>query len=538
MLVDAASLRWDHFPMCRRLACLLLVVSALFLALLEAPALALTQPEGDPQGTPIPVGQSLQTLFTGRGEAINALDNALTVPETFVPSCALTFEVLQRDSAYNDSFGWYNVTGQKPTINDLHEFLSCNDLVGAVKELNIKNDPAYAGGEIGFYEATGPCGSLQDYLNIFYSEKKYNADNGPQFQYVHLVIYNSTVTPNAFYFAWEDLLAGGDNDFNDLTTFVSGISCSGGGGACQTGAPGVCKDGTLQCQVGVLTCVPLVSPSNESCDGFDNDCNGQVDDGDICADSEVCDKGTCVPKCGGEFPCEVGKECDKGICVDPECIPVTCMEGSKCIKGECKDPCMGVSCPKGQACIAGNCIDPCKVIKCDDTQVCSAGACIDKCQCAKCAAQNQCQADGLCLPDACVNVMCPEGQYCIADGTCADACMGVVCPAGQLCAKGECVPDPNASGSGGSGGGGAGGSFGVGGSNAGGNGSGGAAGSAASGGGGNGSGGNGGGGSSSSGGGGGGCGCSAAGSSPVEVAWLSAAVVALCAGIKRRRRAR
>src|SRR5262245_43529691 len=150
-------------------ACLL----ALSTLLLAGSARALTQPEGDPNGTTIPVGNSLQDLFISRSEGISALNDALTVPETFVPSCALTFEVLQRDSAYNDSFGWYNVTGQKPTIDELHEFLSCNDLVGAVKVLNIKNDPAYAGGEIGFYEATGPCGSLQNYFNIFYSEKKY-----------------------------------------------------------------------------------------------------------------------------------------------------------------------------------------------------------------------------------------------------------------------------------------------------------------------------------------------------------------------------
>ena len=29
-------------------------------------------------------------------------------------------------------------------------------------------------------------------------------------------MHNSTVTPQAFYFAWEDLLVGGDNDFDDL----------------------------------------------------------------------------------------------------------------------------------------------------------------------------------------------------------------------------------------------------------------------------------------------------------------------------------
>ena len=50
----------------------------------------------------------------------------------------------------------------------------------------------------------------------------------------------------------------------------------------------------------------------ESCDGFDNDCNGSVDDGDnLCPFGEVCDDGNCVPNCGsGEFQCPADKVCD------------------------------------------------------------------------------------------------------------------------------------------------------------------------------------------------------------------------------------
>ncbi|MBK8257687.1 MAG: DUF4114 domain-containing protein [Polyangiaceae bacterium] len=430
------------------------LLPALALPFFASQALALSQPDG----TPIPQGNGLQDLFTSRGEALNASVDAQIVPETFVPSCALTFEVLQRNAGYQNAFGWYNVTGAAPGINDLHEFLHCYDGVGTIKPLpQIKNDPAYLGGEIGFYEGVinncGPNSGPQDYLYVFYSEKQYNPDGNQQNPYIHLLIYNSTVTPKAFYFGWEDLISGGDNDFDDLTTFVTGISCSGGGGKCQTGSPGVCADGTLQCQNGQLTCLPLAGPSNEKCDGFDNDCNGLVDDGDLCGADEVCDNGNCVPKCGGEFVCPPQKECDngKGLCVDAECIGVTCQEGTKCIKGICKDPCNGVACPKGQACIAGNCIDPCLGITCDDSQVCFEGACIEECQCAGCTAGSQCQADGLCLPDACVGKVCPPGTYCIADGTCADACSGVVCPSGQICTEGQCVTDPNP-GTGGTGG--------------------------------------------------------------------------------------
>lgn len=501
-------------------------------AALAPDALALSQPDG----TPIPQGNGLQGLFAQRGEAIDALADAQNVPETFIPACSLTFEVLQRNAGYQNAFGWYNVTGSAPALSDLHEFLKCSDGVGTIKPFpNIKNDPAYLGGEIGFYEGVinncGPNSGPADYLYVFYSEKNYNPDGNQANPYNHLLIYNSTVTANAFYFGWEDLISGGDNDFDDLTTFVTGISCAGGGGACQTGLPGVCAEGTLQCQNGQLTCVGLTGPSNEKCDGFDNDCNGLVDDGDLCAANEVCDNGVCVPECGGEFPCPPDKECDepKGLCVDPECVGVTCGEGTKCVKGVCKDPCNGVVCPIGQACIAGACIDPCGAITCDDDQVCVAGACIEKCQCAGCAAQNQCQPDGICIPDACVGVTCPVGQYCIADGTCADACNGVVCPEGQFCAEGQCAPDPNSTGSGGSGGSsGVGGDIGVGGGGSSG-GPGGMGGTAGSGGTGSGEGGSGGGQGS-----GGSCGCRAAGDGAAGLGAL-AALAALAFGAARRR---
>ncbi len=53
----------------------------------------------------------------------------------------------------------------------------------------------------------------------------------------------------------------------------------GGGGACDTGKPGVCGAGTFHCQGGALVCVQLVQPSVETCDGLDNNCDTIVDEG-------------------------------------------------------------------------------------------------------------------------------------------------------------------------------------------------------------------------------------------------------------------
>jgi len=54
----------------------------------------------------------------------------------------------------------------------------------------------------------------------------------------------------------------------------------GGGGACDTGLQGICSAGTLNCQGGSLICQQNAQPSLEFCgDGLDNNCDGQVNEG-------------------------------------------------------------------------------------------------------------------------------------------------------------------------------------------------------------------------------------------------------------------
>jgi hypothetical protein len=298
-----------------------------------------------PDGTVIPVSTRLKDALTTQGETIDPLTQAAVTPETFDPACKLEFRVVARGGGQKNSFGWYNVTGKKPALADLYEFLGCDDAVGTQKTLAIRDDPKYGGGRIAFFEATtqgkpgncvkfGPTGPDPATLGyVFYSEKAYNEDNN-----YHLLILDSGKFKNAFYFGWEDLKEGNDNDFEDLLTRVDGIQCAGGGEACDTGQKGICGVGILQCKAGKLTCVPQNASRGEACNGLDDDCNGLIDDSPECS----CTK--------GEFACVGGKTCAAGVCVDTACVGKTCEKGEVCSGGTCKAPCAGVICPAGLLC--------------------------------------------------------------------------------------------------------------------------------------------------------------------------------------------
>jgi MYXO-CTERM domain-containing protein len=453
---------------------------------------------------------TLQGMFKWRGEKIDWRADAKTSPGYFSPTCGFTGEYLLNGGNCKVAFAWYNITDPNtttpPNPSDLHviipadpTYLNCLDENGGAKtdgfcpkgwdsrsprNLNIRewqpkpfssgnitSDPNYQGKYVGFAIVGNPATVC---TQTKYSLLGQNVKNTSGKPWVTSLIYQSTVDPEGYYIAFEDLpmspadwtqtgvpgaTGGCDGDFNDFVFFVSGVTCAGGNKPCTTPLQGACSLGRTDCALAgqTPTCHPIVQPGPEVCDNVDNDCNGLVDDGpNLCPDANkpICFQGSCVAKCSsGEFPCPNGTTCDaNGNCVDPLCSGVTCPMGQACRGGTCVDPCTGVVCPTGETCQLGRCVDPCMGVTCPAQHVCEKGVCLADCHCRGCDTGFACSTTGACVDTACATVTCPTGEVCQM-GKCIDPCAGVVCPGGGTCNAGVCSAPISGASSGGTGGG-------------------------------------------------------------------------------------
>ncbi|MBU1534704.1 hypothetical protein KKF84_05250, partial [Myxococcota bacterium] len=192
-------------------------------------------------------------------------------------------------------------------------------------------------------------------------------------------------------------------------------------------------DEGLNCQT---ECVPS---GPEVCDGIDNNCNGAIDEDDPllnlpCGEGEgVCEPGVWICA-GGTMVCLGGVEASDEMCngLDDDCDgaidnDAPCPPSYWCIEGGCR-----IACADGEFPCGGGAVCTEYVLTDETVNVCMPTAC------------SACEPGEICVNDQCVdpceNVECEENETCVL-GVCRD-CHSLGCQGGLICYDGECVEDP------------------------------------------------------------------------------------------------
>lgn len=411
---------------------------------------------------------TLQDFFdtTSPVEAIDAIAAAGKEPGKFSPLCNFTAELVHQVSKGMAGIAWYNVDEanpeKPPADSELHHIILPESGGTMIDSASIRSDPAFKGPYIGFaLTSYDNIAALTGLHAIYYSEYRRNlfcSNCATPDHWVAALAYRSSNAKDTYYLAFEDWPMYGnpnvwpnDGDFNDKVFKLVGISCAGGGLECEVpGGVGLCGKGISECanDGGLPTCTPVYTPRDEVCDDIDNDCDGTVDEGELCPTEKICVHGSCVFNCGGgEFICPSGWACGvDNYCIERACVDVKCDEGLACRNGVCTSPCSGIVCPLNQTCVDGACKDLCTGKVCPSDAVCdpTLGGCVGLCGCTPCKDGKVCDSNtGYCVPPGCENVTCDAGFFCVLDPAdnqtkCVDSCFGTVCPGGAACVDGNC----------------------------------------------------------------------------------------------------
>jgi len=225
------------------------------------------------------------------------------------------------------------------------------------------------------------------------------------------------------------------------------------------------EDGLSDCDAG--------DAAEETCNGLDDDCDGDVDeaalvDGDfvnVCDDANDCTDDSCAGEAGCEYapldggecadgdPCTVADHCVQGTCVpggqqscddDNQCTDDWCDPGVGCVNEPNAIPCEdGNACTTGDTCAGGVCSAGTGALDCADENICTDDWCIPETGCANdpipncCNFNAECEDSDPCTNDACVangckntftpgccksNPDCDDGDFCTEDSCAANVC--------------------------------------------------------------------------------------------------------------------
>jgi hypothetical protein len=241
----------------------------------------------------------------------------------------------------------------------------------------------------------------------------------------------------------EEICNGLDDDCNGLTDEVQGkVPCE------KKNEFGTCK-GFGVCVGGVITECDAPDPKPETCNGIDDDCNGETDDA-VCYDGNPCTKDICDVGTGGcvfqpiAGPCDDGNPCTMNdTCVNGQCVggqPKNCDDGNPCTDdfcdagtGQCyhvnnSAPCEdGNKCTINDRCENGAC-KPGSYKDCSDTNPCTLNEHCDP-------------ATGQCVFNSNEGAPCDDGNVC----TVGERCSGGLCLGGQDFCQAQhatCTPGP------------------------------------------------------------------------------------------------
>src|SRR5262245_32128301 len=206
----------------------------------------------EPNGVSVPGPSSqpempLQSYFDGAGEGIDAVGDAAFEPGSFSPLCDFDATFVFAQSQGQAGLGWYNVPASATAaipFADVHILIAPEAMPGGtIQAADIRDDPAYTGGFIGFaLYKNFRDGNMTVPRVIYYSEYQRNAlcTACPMPDHWKMaLVYRSTLDTSTYYLAFEDWEGaddrswlGNDGDFNDKVFRLHGISCAGGGLPC------------------------------------------------------------------------------------------------------------------------------------------------------------------------------------------------------------------------------------------------------------------------------------------------------------------